>query len=87
MEACIHRLMMSDFNNLELCGVDEVLSFDDKQIELRLKEGSLFIGGQGLKITAFSQDTSTVSITGQIDSILRENGVAEPKGLFSRFFG
>ncbi len=85
MEENKHQLRLSNFSDLELSGVKEVMGFDEEQIELSLSSGILFLGGKNLKIEAFSRETGLITVTGTIDSIVRENKSAKQRPrLFSR---
>ena len=86
MEQNKHQLRLSDFSDLELSGVKEVLGFDEEQIELALPDGILYLTGKHLKIESFSRDSGLISVTGTIDSIVRENkGAKRERRFFSRF--
>lgn len=87
MDQITHLLKAEDFRRLELSGVTEVTGFDTTLIELSLESFTLFIGGQELKIEAFSRESKQIAITGNIDSILRENTPAKKaRSFFSRLF-
>ena len=85
MEQKRYTLTLNDFSKLHLVGVREVSGFDEALIELSMGEFNLLIGGQNLKIECFSQESGELSITGTVDSILRETET--PKKSFSLFSG
>ena len=87
MEQTRYSLTLNDFSRLHLSGVCEVSGFDESLIELSMGEFNLLIGGQGLKIECFSQESGELSIIGTIDSVLREIDVPKKSSsLFSHLF-
>lgn len=81
------QINLSDFSELELSGAKDVLGFDEGQIEISLSDSLLFIGGKNLKIKSFSRETGIISVSGSIESIVREiKGQKTARGFLSRFF-
>lgn len=82
-----YQISLVDFSRLEMSGVCEVSSFDEKQIELSLGDSLCFVGGSNLKIESFSRESKTVTITGNIDAFARESAPQEKtRSFFARLF-
>ena len=64
-----HAMTLTDRKKLSLTGVNEVTSFDEKQLILRTEGGQMLIGGTGLHVTALLLEEGRVSVEGQVDSI------------------
>lgn len=62
-------LRLETRNKLYICGVTEVLSFDESVVCLVTNEGAFTIEGQGLSITTLLIDEGKVDISGKIDSM------------------
>lgn len=80
-----HNVIIEDRERISVSGVEEVDSFDEKQIILRTSKGNLILRGTGLHIDKLSLDTGEMSVTG----ILTDLGYEEtaPGGsLWSRLF-
>lgn len=87
MEQVDYVLKLINFTSLELTGVREVTAFDDAEITLSLKDSSLLISGQNLKIELFSRESGNICINGSITTIFRDK--REPKqekSLLTRLF-
>ena len=80
-----HNLMMEGRGKLTLSGVDEVESFDEREIVMRTGEGTLYIAGEGLSVSRLSVDSGDVNVQGRV-SELRYEETAERRGLFGRLF-
>ena len=80
-----HGLVLDDRSRLSITGVEDVDSFDDKQIILRTTRGSLILRGEQLHIDKLSLDTGDMAVTGLITDLGYEE--AAPGGsLWSRLF-
>lgn len=80
MEEKIHRLVLTDRRNLELCGVTEVDSSEDRRILLKTILGPMEIEGQDLRILNLDLEKGCASVGGKIDALLyRETEVGEKK--------
>ena len=64
-----HAVVIHDRKSIEISGVDEVESFDEEMIVLKLAEGRLVIEGNGLHIGELSVGNRTVSSDGEIVSL------------------
>ncbi|MBQ9197198.1 MAG: sporulation protein YabP [Clostridia bacterium] len=64
-----HTLTLNSRKSLNLTGVKDVSSFDEKQLILHTEGGPLVIDGDSLHITALLLDEGRVSIEGQINAM------------------
>lgn len=81
-----HQLVLNDRKRLDLTGVADVDSFDDRTVVARTALGELTVRGQALSVCRLSIDSGDLSIEGTIDSL--EYTTVEPHkgGLFRRMF-
>jgi sporulation protein YabP len=70
-----HTLKIDARNSLEVCGVEEVLEFDEEMVRLKSSEGALDIEGSGIKIDVLDTESGVVKLTGRINALYYENGV------------
>ncbi|NLT10139.1 MAG: sporulation protein YabP [Ruminococcus sp.] len=65
-----HNLILENRRSLNLSGVTDVDSFDEKTISLYTEMGELTIQGRDLHIDAISVETGNMSITGDIWAVV-----------------
>ena len=65
-----HNIILENRNKLSISGVNDVDSFDDKQISAFTEMGFLTIKGSNLHINKFKTQNSELNISGKIDSLL-----------------
>lgn len=65
-----HQLILQDRKCLELTGVSDVDSFDDTVVVAYTGLGELTIRGRGLHVRQLNLDGGSLSVEGQIDSLL-----------------
>ncbi len=81
-------LFLDDRKLLRLCGVKEVVSFDESGAIVITENGELSVEGVGIKISNLDTDSGEVEITGRIDAMIYSADNADKKkGLRSRLFG
>ena len=80
-----HSLILEDRKKLSVTGVEEVESFDERQIILLTQQGSLILRGEGLHIDRLSLDTGELGVTGLITDVGYEETVRSGS-LWSRLF-
>lgn len=87
--AAVHKVSMSGRRTAFLSGVEDVLSFDDKEILLETTEGVLMIRGEELHVNRLSVEKGEVDIEGRLISLsysekegFRQNG----ESLLGRLF-
>ena len=71
----IHALTIENKKKITVNEAKEVIAFSDKEIRLRLKDGSILTAlGDGLKITAFDDKTGAFTALGNVVSVKYGNG-------------
>ena len=71
-----HSLKLVNRNQMELTGVVNVNTFDEKEIILETQQGFLHIAGEQLHITLLNLEEGKVAVEGNVNSIVyREQGV------------
>lgn len=80
-----HKLSLDSRSALEICGVEEVMGFDEERVSLRSSEGGLEIEGSGIKIETLDTDSGIVKLSGRVNAIYYESeGDGRRRGLFRR---
>ncbi len=64
-----HKLMMLNRKSMELTGVEDVISFDTKEVLLETTMGILTIKGEDLKVNRLSIEKGELEIEGTVDSM------------------
>lgn len=80
-----HNIILEDREKLMVSGVEDVDSFDDRQIVLRTSKGNLILRGSDLHIDKLSLDTGELAVTGLITEMGYEETVTGGS-LWSRLF-
>lgn len=84
-----HKLAMNNRRNCNISGVNDVLSFDVKEVLLETELGMLMLKGSDLHISRLTLDKGEVDVEGKIDSLTySENDTFSKKGesLINRLF-
>lgn len=75
-----HKLQVDNRKNGTMTGVTDVKSFDDKEIFLETRVGSLAIRGSELSILRLNLEKGEIDINGKIDSMVyTKDGTAQGK--------
>ena len=84
-----HRITADKRAHAMISGVEEVISFDDREVVLETSQGTLTIKGEGLKVSRLTVEQGEVDIGGRMDSFAytesRGKG-AQGESLLSRLF-
>ena len=81
-----HRVQLLGRKSLEVCGVTDVISFDEQMVVLNTVCGTMELEGSSLQIHVLNLSDGIVSLDGMVDSIrYYENSAAEKEGK-NRFF-
>jgi len=77
-----HKLEMQNRNHVDLTGITEVVSFDNKEIELETVEGAVRFAGEDLHV-------KRLTLEGRICEIIYHESRKEKTagGVLSRLFG
>ena len=79
-------LTLENRRKLTVTGVEEVESFDEREIVMRTAEGSLTVRGEELNVSRLSVEHGDVLILGHIGE-LRYDDRAPERSLWARLFG
>lgn len=80
-----HNIIIEDRERISLSGVEDVDSFDDKQIVIITTKGSLTLRGTDLHIDKLNLETGEMSVTGILTDMGYEE-TAPGESLWSRLF-
>lgn len=80
-----HQIIMQDRCQLELTGVSDVDSFDDTTVLVYTSLGRLSVQGQGLHIRRLDLEGGSLSLEGQVDSLVYAD-LVHGGGFFGRLF-
>ena len=69
---------------MTICGVEEVVEFDEESVRLKSVDGELFVEGNDIKIGALDTDRGIVELSGRINGVYY---TAEPDREKKGFFG
>ncbi len=70
---CIQNIVLENREKLNISGVKDVLSFDDKIVIVETELGLLTIKGDNIRINKLSLDNLDISIDGTINSLNYSN--------------
>ncbi len=80
-----HSIASSAREGIDVCGVCDVISFDERGVALETDVGSMAIEGEGLHVKVLNITDGIVEIEGRINGIYYYEGRTEKKrGIFSR---
>ena len=82
-----HVLTLSERGKLTVTGVEEVLRFDETEVEMRTSRGDLIVRGESLHVGRLAIDTGELGIDGSVSEILYADEPARGEGFFARLFG
>ena len=64
-----HKVSMNNRRNVSITGVNDVLSFDVKEVLLETELGMLMMKGSDLHVSRLMLDKGEVDVEGKIDSL------------------
>ena len=80
-----NNLTLEARRHLTVSGVEEVVSFDEREITMRTGDGDLVVRGEEMNISKLNVDNGDVHIHGRI-SELRYEEAAPERSLWARLF-
>lgn len=82
------KLMMQDRRRVELNGVTEVISFDNKEIYLETIEGMMRFAGEELHVKRLTLERGEIELEGKVQEISYHQSGKEKTagGVLSRLF-
>ena len=69
----VQNIVLENRKKLSISGVKDVLSFDDRMVNLDTDLGMLTVKGEDIRINKLSLDTTDVIIEGNISSLIYNN--------------
>ncbi len=82
----LHKLTMENREKLYLCGVEDVESFDENEIQVYTSEGLLSIKGSELHINKLNTQDGELMVEGNVDSLVYSNTEINRGGFFTKLF-
>ena len=82
-----HALSLSERGKLTVTGVDEVLRFDEDEVEMRTARGDLIVRGSELRVGRLAIDTGEITVDGKVDELAYADTPQRGEGFWSRIFG
>lgn len=67
-----HSLLLDQRSRAVITGVTDVSSFHETEIVLKIPDGVMVIGGQGLHVGRLSLEEGKLDVEGHVDSIVYE---------------
>ena len=86
MEKNLHKIILISRKELEISGVNEVVAYDDDEVEIDTVDGRISINGCGFKITKLNTDEGILSLFGTVDSIYYDDSAPDKQSIFKRLF-
>lgn len=80
LEKDSHRLLLLDRQALELCGVEDVVSFDETGAVLRTTLGMLAVDGEGLHVVRLDLAGGSLQIEGKVNGLFFSEAKGGGKG-------
>ena len=83
-----HDIVIKERKHIDICGVREVVSFDEVSVLMVTTGGEMTVEGSDLKIGALDTDRGLVSIDGKINAVIYEdpNEDGAKRGILGRMF-
>lgn len=81
-----HNAIIEGRERLMLSGVEDVVSFDELELELVTELGGLTVRGEMLNIESLNRDTGDMMVTGKINELIYSEKKPESKGFFRKLF-
>lgn len=82
-----HALTLTERGKLTVTGVDEVLRFDEEEVEMRTARGNLIVRGSELHVGRLAIDTGELGIDGNVDELAYLDTAPRGEGFWARLFG
>lgn len=83
-----HDIVIRSRASMEICGVKNVISFDEENVCLDTVMGEMTIEGEELNVSSLDTDRGTVHLSGKINGLYYNTESSEPKkGFFGRLLG
>lgn len=82
-----HDLVLHSREKLNICGVKEIISFDESSVNLKTVNGDLSVDGENIHITVLNVEKGDVELIGKINALTYYDSLEyEKSSIFSRLF-
>ena len=82
-----HALTLSERGKLTVTGVDEVLRFDEDEVEMRTARGNLLVRGSELRVGRLAIDSGEITVDGAVDELVYTDAPQRGEGFWAKLFG
>ena len=82
-----HRVTVTAREATEICGVTEVISFDEETVVLDTVCGRLTLEGEGLHVQVLQLTSGVVTLSGRVDALAYESTSGSDRERRGNFFG
>ncbi|MBP2650364.1 MAG: yabP [Firmicutes bacterium] len=79
-----HQINLIDREEMSVEGVDNLGSYDEREIIMETEQGVLTVKGEGLNIKNLNLEKGNVIIEGTVKSIVYDDDIRQKKGLLER---
>lgn len=79
-----HQLTLVDREELSVEGVENLGSFDEKEVVMETEQGVLTVRGEGLNIKQLNLEKGNIIVEGMVKSLAYEDEIRQKKGLLER---
>jgi len=80
-----HNLIMENRGVLNISGVKDIDSYDEKQIIIYTEQGELVIKGKNLSVESFDNETGNFKAKGKVNSLIYSQN-RKNVGVFTKIF-
>ena len=81
-----HQVTLAEREKLTVTGVEEVLRFDENEVELRTSRGRLLVRGEDLHVGRLAIESGELGVDGAVTELVYADE-PERAGFFGRLFG
>lgn len=81
-----HSIKICEREEIVITGVEEVESFDEREIVLFTEQGNLVLEGEDFKINALSVETGDMEISGFLVNLRYNENAKSGGGFWSKIF-
>ena len=82
-----HQITLSERERLTVTGVEEVLRFDETEVELRTARGTLLVRGEDLHVGRLAIESGELGVSGTVSELVYADEIAHGGGFWGRLFG
>ena len=86
VQSVLHNIIIENRSKLILSGINEVVSFEEDNVQLKTTKGDLTIRGNNMKMESFQSEIGDLVMRGDIYALVYVNDTGAKEGFFSRIF-